>query len=279
MRFLTDIDPGIGCDRTREARMSNGARRERRRVGRHRRMVLSWSVETLEGRVLLSGATEPTGATVPAAIQVHSVQRATTTSLQSSTKTTAAGNHVILVATVHTADARLVTSGRVRFSVISPTPEVIGSARVDKVGEATIQSPRLVDAETYEIQAEYIPSSRFFATSDGNVSVSIARAAATSFRINAPHFFGAPGSPVTFSVTALDRAGQPVTDFTGTIDVFSPTDHSADVLTPQYTFTTADQGTHEFPDGVKFHKGGAEILKVDQVNNTRIQGTATFGIE
>jgi hypothetical protein len=260
--------------------MSNGLRRERRRVGMHRRTILSGSVETLEGRVLLSGAVEKAGATVPAAIQVHSVQRATTTSLQSSTKTTESGNHVILVATVHTAvDARLVTSGRVRFSVISPTPEVIGSARVNKVGEATIRSPRLVDAETYEIQAEYVPSSRVFAASDGNVSVSIAPAAATSFRINAPQFFGAPGTPVTFSVTALDRAGQPVTDFTGTIDVFSPTDHSAELLAPQYTFTTADQGTHEFAEGVTFHKGGAEILKVDQVNNTRIHGDATFGIE
>jgi hypothetical protein len=259
--------------------MSNGVRRERRRVGMHRRTILSWSVETLEGRVLLSGAAEQAGAMSPAAIQVHTVQRATTTSLQSSTKTTAAGNHVILVATVHTADARLVTSGRVRFSVISPTPEVIGSARVDKVGEATIQSPRLVDAETYEIQAEYVPSSRAFAASDGNVSVSIAPAAATSFRINAPQFFGAPGTPVTFSVTALDRAGQPVTDFTGTIDALSPTDHSAVFRVPQYTFTTADQGTHEFPEGVTFHKGGAEVLKVDQVNNTRIHGNATFGIE
>lgn len=259
--------------------MSNGVRRERKRVGMHRRTILSGSVETLEGRVLLSGAAEPTGATVPAAIQVHSVQRATTTSLESSTKTTAAGNHVILVATVHTAgDGRLVTSGRVRFSVISPTPEVIGSARVNKVGEATIKSPRLVDAETYEIQAEYLPS-RVFATSDGNVSVLIAPAAATSFRINAPQFFGAPGTPVTYSVTALDRAGQPVTDFAGTIDASSPTDHSAEFRVPQYTFTTADHGTHEFPEGVTFHKGGAEILKVDQVNNTRIHGNATFGIE
>jgi hypothetical protein len=259
--------------------MSNGMRRERRRVGMHRRTILSGSVETLEGRVLLSGAVEKAGATVPAAIQIHSVQRATTTSLESSTKSTAAGNHVILVATVHTSvDARLVTSGRVRFSVISPTPEVIGSARVNKVGEATIESPRLLDAETYEIQAEYLPS-RVFAASDGNVSVLIAPAAVTSFRINAPQFFGAPGTPVTYSVTALDRAGQPVTDFTGTIDALSPTDHSAEFRVPQYTFTTADQGTHEFPEGVTFHKGGAEILKVDQVNNTRIHGNATFGIE
>src|SRR5262249_17146500 len=83
----------------------------------------------------------------------------------------------------------------------------------------------------------------------------------------------------TFSVTAIDRAGQPVTDDIGTIQFVSPTDRSAKFLTRTYTFTTADHGTHEFPGGVTFHKGGAEVVKVEQLNNTRISGTQAFGIE
>jgi hypothetical protein len=70
-----------------------------------------------------------------------------------------------------------------------------------------------------------------------------------------------------------------VTDYTGTIDLFSTTDHAAKFLSRTYTFTTADQGSHTFLDGVTFHKGGAQILKVDQATNTRIRGKATFGIE
>ena len=83
--------------------MSHNVRRERRRVGMHRRTNLNWSVETLEGRILLSGAAEPAGVTGPGAIQVQSDQYKTTTSLQSSTKSTASGNKVVLTATVHLA--------------------------------------------------------------------------------------------------------------------------------------------------------------------------------
>ena len=249
-------------------------------MGMHRRIKRNWSVESLEGRVMLSGAAEPAGADVPAAIQAHTFRYTTTTSLQSSTKSRATGNRVTLVATIHVAGyGRAVSTGHVRFSIASPTPEVIGFAHVNRLGEATITTSRLNDGASHEIQAQYFPSSSLFSTSFADVSVSVAPAAVTSFRIKAPQFFGAPGTPVTFSVTALDRAGMPVTDYTGTINLYSPTDHAAIFPARQYTFTTADQGTHEFADGVTFHKGGAEVLKIDQVNNTQIDGKAKFGIE
>jgi hypothetical protein len=84
---------------------------------------------------------------------------------------------------------------------------------------------------------------------------------------------------LTFTVIAFDRQKQPVTDYTGTINLFSPTDHAAQFLTKSYTFATTDLGSHTFIDGVTFHKGGAERMKVAQANNTRIKGGATFGIE
>jgi hypothetical protein len=70
-----------------------------------------------------------------------------------------------------------------------------------------------------------------------------------------------------------------VRDYTGTIELVSPTDHAAKFPSKKYTFTSADQGTHEFAGGITFRKGGAEVLKVDQFGNTRISGKATFGIE
>ncbi|MGP0064751.1 MAG: Ig-like domain-containing protein [Isosphaeraceae bacterium] len=246
----------------------------------HRRTNWNVSVEDLEGRILLSGVGEPAGTSVPAAVQHSSLQFETTTSLQSSTKSTASGNRLTLVATVHTAGkGREVGSGLVRFTEISPTPQAIGSAHVNHDGVATVSTSRLNEGASHEILAHYIPVGKVFAASDATVNVSVTPAAATSLRISAPHFFGAPGTPITFYVTALDRAGQPVTDYTGTISLYSPTDHAAQFSMKAYTFTTADQGTHEFADGVTFHKGGAEVLKVDQVNNTQIHGKAKFGIE
>ena len=99
---------------------------------------------------------------------------------------------MILVATVHLAsEGDPVESGRVRFSVVSPTPEAIGSAHLNKLGNAAIVTSRLNDGEPHEIQAQFVPSGKAFATSYGSVSVSVAPAEATSFRIRAPQFFGA----------------------------------------------------------------------------------------
>jgi hypothetical protein len=92
-----------------------------------------------------------------------------------------------------------------------------------------------------------------------------------------------------------------VTDYTGTVTVSSPTDSNtifpahvyvalhlkppppvtiglATFQNQTYTFTPADHGTHTFVDGVTFNKGGAEVLKVQQQNNSRVRGFATFAI-
>jgi hypothetical protein len=260
--------------------MSQGMRERRGRVGMHRRTMSTWTVETLEGRVLLSGTAGPTAPSPAAQIEALAGQRPTTIALESSAKAIPTGQSVTLVATVNAQPhGRLVTSGRVRFSIVAPTTEVLGSSYVNQRGAATLTTRRLQSGDTYEIQAEYIPTERVIGRSEATVSISVAPAAATAFRITAPQFFGAPGTPVTFTVTAIDRAGKPVTDYTGTISLFSPTDHAAKFLVKQYTFTTADQGIHEFAGGVTFHKGGDEVLKVDQVSNTHVRGTAIFGIE
>jgi hypothetical protein len=266
--------PTIVLDRSpfgREGMMSHGVDLKRRRT------VLDWGMRALEGRVLLSEV----GGLAPSAQVVSDPNLLrTTTSLQASTQVSGRGRSVTLVATVNAPGiSRPVSSGRVRFSVVSPTPETLGIAHPDSVGRATLKTSRLHRGVIYEVQAQYLSPHGIYASSSDRLNVEATPPLVTSFFITAPRYFGAPGTPITYSVAALDRAGQPVPGYTGTIQFFSSTDRSAKFLTKTYTFTTLDQGTHAFVDGVTFQKGGAEVLKVNQVSNTRIKGEQDFGIE
>jgi hypothetical protein len=242
--------------------------------------VSDWVVQSLEGRVLPSQPGGIATAVPPAQVASNPNLLRTTTTLQASTQLAAPRESVTLVATVNAPGInRPVSSGRVRFSVIAPTPEMLGTAYTDTVGRATLKTHRLHRGTIYAVEAQYVSPQGMFASSSARLDVEVSPPLATSFRIRAPQYFGAPGTPLTYSVTALDRFGQPLTNYTGTIQFFSSTDHSAKFLTRTYTFTTADQGTHTFVDGVTFHKGGAERLKVNQLNNTHIVGSQDFGIE
>lgn len=247
--------------------------------GKRRRPIVEWAVQPLEGRLLLSQAGHPV--TSPPASDVASPQpRGTVTLLQASTQTESLRPSVTLVATVRTAGTlRVFQNGRVRFSVVSPTPETLGAVTLNRLGQATLKTSKLSQGGTYIIQAQYVSPHGPYASSSADLQVTVAEPLVTTFRITAPQYFGAPGTPLTFSVTALDRAHQVVTDYTGTIDLSSPTDHTAKFIPSTYTFTTADQGTHEFADGVTFHKGGAEVVQVQQISNTRIADKQKFGIE
>jgi hypothetical protein len=171
------------------------------------------------------------------------------------------------------------TTGYVEFSLLAPTAQRLGTSRLNRLGHATIKTSKLGRSGSYEVQAEFIPVVRGYARSTAQLSVTTGPAAVTSFRVSAPHFFGAPGTPLTITVTALDAQRQRVPSYTGSIALVSPTDRAATIVPRVYTFTTADQGAHTFVNGLTFHKGGAEVFKVHQVSNTRIRGGATFGIE
>jgi hypothetical protein len=272
--ILTDLLFSLQLSAFRtEGTMSHGVDRKRRRA------VSDWAVETLDGRVLLSHA-GPTVADVPASDVASPSLVPTTTSLEASTLTRGPRTTVTFVATVDTAKKlHVIRAGRVRFSVVSPTPEILGAAHPNRIGEATFATSKLALGGTYEVLAQYFSPHGRYAPSSAVLTFTVGELVATRLLITAPHYFGSPGTPITFSVTALDHAGQVVTDYTGTINLSSSTDHSALFVPRTYTFTTADQGTHEFPDGVTFHKGGAELLKVDQVTNTRISGSQRFGIQ
>jgi hypothetical protein len=215
-----------------------------------------------------------------AEVQGPQAQHPTTTVLRASIQTTAARPKVTLIAAVRSpVPPRLVPVGEIRFSIVSPNPQRLGRAHLDTLGQAELTTPKLREGATYQVLAQFIPAQPGYGRSSDQLSVSLGPAAAASFRITAGHYFGAPGTPLTFTVTAINRQKQPVTDYTGTIDLASPTDRSAKVAQKVYTFTTADHGSHTFVDGITYNKGGAETLTVHQANNTQIQGKATFGIE
>ena len=247
--------------------------------GKRRQALSRWCLEPLEGRVLLSQAA-PTGIAAPSSEVASTQLVATATSIQASTQTNGAKTTVTLVGTVHTASQlKVVRTGRVIFSVVAPTPEPLGAAHPDRIGQATLSTSKLALGGTYELLAQFVSPHGRYASSSAEITVTVGQPTVASFLITAPQYFGSAHTPLTFSVTALDRAGQPVTDYTGTINLFTATDHSAALSPHTYTFTTADHGTHEFPDGVTFDKGGAQVLKVDQISNTRIAGSQKFGIQ
>jgi hypothetical protein len=72
---------------------------------------------------------------------------------------------------------------------------------------------------------------------------------------SAPSFVIAESSPITagapfsFTVTALDASGNPLTNYTGTVD-FGSLDPQA-VVPPSYPFTPVDQGVHTFTASLK----------------------------
>ncbi len=248
--------------------------------GRRCRSGSDWTVQPLEGRLMPSGLGVPTTGVHPADVASPNVLQPTATNLRASIESNANRPTVDLIATVVAPQIkRPVGAGRVRFTIVSPTHQLLGVTHPNAHGTAELKTKQLVRGETYVVQASFIAPNAHFAPSSARLEVTVGASSAASLRITAPQYYGAPGTPVAFIVTALDRTGHRVPDYTGTVQFVSPTDHSAKFGTKTYTFTAADQGAHAFPDGVTFHKGGAEVVKVRQVNNSRISGTQVFGIE
>ena len=77
------------------------------------------------------------------------------------------------------------------------------------------------------------------------------------------------GTASTFTVTAIDASGNPVTGYTGTVQ-FSSSDGQA-VLPASYTFTAADNGTHTFT--ITFNTAGRESLSVADTATSGLTGT------
>jgi hypothetical protein len=195
-----------------------------------------------------------------------------------------------------------ITSGRVKFVVESPKRRVLAEVSLNKKGQAGVTQDKLTKLGPHVIEAEYIPGGSQIGKSVSNrITVTVTPLTAASFLVRPAIVRGHLGQPMSFTVTALDLRGQPMTNYTGTVVFSSPTDSwttfhpavyaSLGVSAPPpqstglasfakltYTFVPADHGTHHFLGGVTFNKGGAEILKVAQGNNAKVFGKTTFAI-
>ncbi len=69
------------------------------------------------------------------------------------------------------------------------------------------------------------------------------------------------GAPVDVTVTAVDASGNVVTDYGGTVRVFTSDPLAGGAFT-SYTFTVADQGTHAFSGGVTLYTAGPDTVLV-----------------
>jgi hypothetical protein len=92
---------------------------------------------------------------------------------------------------------------------------------------------------------------------------------ASSFLVQAPRTVDA-GTPFTITVSARDRFGNLVTDYTGTVH-FTSSDF-ASKLPPDYAFRPADGGMHMF--NVTLFTGGVQTLTVSDASEPSILGTA-----
>jgi hypothetical protein len=76
------------------------------------------------------------------------------------------------------------------------------------------------------------------------------------------------GEAGTFTVTAVDPNGNPLTGYNGTIH-FTSSDHQA-VLPPNYTFTAADQGVHTFSATLK--TAGSQAIYAQDTTTLTLDG-------
>jgi hypothetical protein len=298
---------GLRDHLTSRVMMFEFARRRERNGDRSkltlRRTRPTWQVELLEERTMLSAMGGLAHARAAIAVTTRSAEVPSQTLLASSTPSAEPAESLSLLAFVRNPKTdRPIAGGRVEFFLASPSPRLLGTGKVNARGETTITTDKLTHLGNNTIVADFIPGRAGIAGSESEpLVVAVNPLVASTFRIVSSRYFGHTGEPLTFTVTALDPHGQVVTNYTGTVLVTSPTD-SATLLPAHvyvslnmkppppitqglakfqnqvYTFSPADQGTHTFEGGVTFFKGGAEVLKVQQQNDDRIRGFATFGI-
>jgi hypothetical protein len=213
------------------------------------------------------------------------------------------GEPLALGITVQNSDSSI-AGGIVKLTTVSRHPVTLAEAVVNNFGQqVTIATGNLEKVGIYNVQAKYLPSTNRFAESfSAPFTVAVTPLTAASFRVTPVVRHGKLNKPVSFTVTALNPEGKPLTSYTGTVVFSSPTDSWTTFppsvyaslhisapppqstglaeFTPQsFIFTPADHGSHTFTGGVIFGKAGAENIKVTQANDSKVFGKATFAIE
>ncbi len=198
---------------------------------------------------------------------------------------------------------RPIRAGKIEFLIDSPNPVVLGESKLNKTGATSFATNKLTKVGTYWIIARYVEPGGKIDPSETStpLAIDVTPLGTTSFRVTPAVKFGRIGEPISFTVTALNSAGQPVTNYTGTVHITSPTDSAttfgkhfyinlqlpppipwtlglASFQNQTYQFQPSDHGSHTFTDGVTFGKGGAEEVKATQANNANIHGKGVIAI-
>jgi hypothetical protein len=247
--------------------------------------------------------TASSAAPLSLAITPTTLNAPTSTTVQAPVSIVETGEPITLNATVENSDSSL-PDGVVEFATLGPHHVVLNTVPVTTFGEpVSYTTSFLQKVGIYHIQAKYLPNTNRFAESFSvPITVAITPLTAASFRVKPLVSHGQLNKPASFEVTAVNVHGQPVTNYTGTVVLTSPTDSwttfpasvyaSLHISAPppqstglaqfapqSYTFTAADQGSHTFFGAVTFGKAGAETVKVTQANDPKVIGRATFAIE
>lgn len=245
---------------------------------------------------------ESTSSPVTVILNPTTTNAPTVTNVQAVTGSIETGEPVVLNATVQNVDSSF-ANGAVEFVTVGKHPVVLGTVPVSMFDQqVSLASFALQKVGHYQVEAVYLPNStRFAESTSAPIDVTVTPLTAAYFRVTPVVRYGHVGRPLGFKVTALNAERQPVTSFTGTVVFSSPTDswtifpkHEYATLglteppaestllatfnPSAYTFTTADGGSHTFLGAVTFGKGGAEILKVSEANDSKVSGKTTFAI-
>lgn len=84
------------------------------------------------------------------------------------------------------------------------------------------------------------------------------------------------GENLTAKIVAKDENGKTIVNYTGTVR-FSSSDDRA-ILPNDYTFSLADQGSHDFYLAITFGTGGEQSLAVHDLDDFRISGEQSLNI-
>ena len=243
-----------------------------------------------------------TSAPVTVTITPQTQNAPTVTTLRTQTTSVETGESVGLNMTVQNTNSSL-AGGTVEFTTVGSHPVVLGKFTVSSFDQPiSLATDKLQRVGTYQIEADYVPSDKRFAKStSAPVTVTVTPLTAASFRVTPLARHGHLNEPMSFEVTALNSQGQPLTNYTGTVVLTSPSDSwtifpksvyaSLAIAEPSpettglatlnpasYAFTSADHGSHTFVGGVTFAKAGAETIAVTQANNGKVRGKASISI-
>jgi hypothetical protein len=243
-----------------------------------------------------------TSTAIPMAIVPQTVNSPSVVSVQSPTNQIETGESIGFNVTVQNSSSSL-AGGALTLFTVGRHPQVLAESQVGAFGQTFgFGVSGLQKVGTYRVEASYTPNTnRFAKTTSAPFAVTVTPLTPARFRVVPLKVSSPPGRPVSFKVIAVDSRGEPVTNYTGTVDISSPTDsvtefskkvyealdsgapapvalNSADINVGSYTFTTGDQGSHTFDGAVTFHKGGAETVEVVQDNDPKVVGKGTFAI-